>query len=106
MRRPKGTRKSREDATTGSDVKVCVPAASRIQQTTRTVATIRKNNSEEVRVRIVDLNGFAMVDTRVFSTPRRAQDEPRPTKGGFCVSRAELPHLIEALQIAEREASK
>lgn len=74
--------------------------------TTRTVATIRKNNSEEVRVRIVDHDGFAMVDTRVFAAPRSAQDEPRPTKQGICVSCAQLPHLIEALQIAEREASR
>ena len=72
----------------------------------RTVATIRKNNSEEIRVGIVEHGGVALVDLRVFVAPRGGQDEPRPTPNGICIPHTQLPHLIEALRIAEREASR
>lgn len=72
----------------------------------RTIATIRKNNSEEIRVGLIERAGFAMVDMRVFAAPRGGQDEPRPTKNGICIPHTQLPHLIEALQLAEREASR
>ena len=71
----------------------------------RTVATIRKNNVEEIRIRLRVHDGFTQVDVRVFSPPRRSSGEPYPTSAGICIGKKNLPALIEALQAAEREAS-
>ncbi|KQT17769.1 hypothetical protein ASG40_17310 [Methylobacterium sp. Leaf399] len=70
----------------------------------RTIATVRKNNSEEIRISVAVHDGFTLVDMRVFSTPRGARGEPHPTKAGICLNRTTLPELILALQAAEREA--
>ena len=72
----------------------------------RTIATVRKNNSEEIRVSVAIHAGYALVDMRVFSAPRSSRGEPIPTKAGICVSKAKLPELILALQAAEREVSQ
>ncbi|MCJ2080157.1 PC4/YdbC family ssDNA-binding protein [Methylobacterium sp. J-090] len=72
----------------------------------RTVATIHKNNLEEIRVGLIERGGFAMVDMRVFAVSHHAHDEPRPTKNGICIPHTQLTRLIEALQIAQREASR
>lgn len=69
----------------------------------RTIATIRKNNSQELRVGVALHDGWAMVDLRVFKTPRTGMGEPIPTKAGICITRAKLTELIQALQAAERE---
>ena len=73
---------------------------------TRTVATVRKNNFEEVRVSIQSGSGFTSIDVRVFTMPARGTGESFPTKSGIRVARDRLPALIEALQIAEREVSQ
>ena len=72
----------------------------------RTVATIRKNNSQEIRVSLNVHDGFTLVDVRVFAAPRLGHGEPHPTPAGICIARKALPALIEALQAAEREASR
>ncbi|MHC2019975.1 hypothetical protein [Methylobacterium sp. CM6247] len=72
----------------------------------RPIATIRKNNSEEIRISLAIRDGYSLIDMRVFSVPRSARGEPMPTKGGICVNRAKLAELIQALQAAEREVSQ
>lgn len=72
----------------------------------RTVATVRKNNTEEVRVRLTEGGGYPLVDMRVFSLAGRRRGEPVSTRAGICVPRDQLPALIAALQAAEREASR
>ena len=71
----------------------------------RTIATVRKNNSEEIRVSVAIHDGYALVDMRVFSAPQSSRGEPIPTKAGICVAKAKLSELILALQAAEREVS-
>lgn len=70
----------------------------------RTIATIKKNNTEEIRVSVAIQDGFTLVDMRVFSTPRGTRGEPHATKAGICLNRTTLPALILALQAAEQEA--
>ncbi|POR40218.1 PC4/YdbC family ssDNA-binding protein [Methylobacterium sp. V23] len=72
----------------------------------RTIATVRKNNSEEIRVSVAIHDGYALVDMRVFSAPRSSRGEPVPTKAGICLTRTKLPELILALQAAEREVTR
>ena len=68
------------------------------------VATVMKNNTEEVRVSLTTFNGFALVDIRTFAWPIGAQGEPVPTQRGVCLGRDRLPDLIQAL-IQAQEAS-
>jgi hypothetical protein len=72
----------------------------------RTIATVRKNNSEEIRVSVAIHAGYSLVDMRVFSAPRSSRGEPIPTKAGICIAKAKLSELILALQAAEREVSR
>ncbi|MDR7040511.1 hypothetical protein J2X36_005294 [Methylobacterium sp. BE186] len=72
----------------------------------RTIAIVRKNNMEEVRVSVTVQQGYALVDMRIFAASARSQGEPCPTPRGICLTRAKLPELIRALQAAEREASR
>lgn len=73
----------------------------------RTIATVRKNNTQEIRVSVSVQDGYALVDMRVFAVPRgETSGEPHPTSAGICLTRAKLPELILALQAAEREASR
>lgn len=72
----------------------------------RTVATVRKNNMEEVRVSVSIGGRYPLVDMRVFSTTGTKRGEPTATRAGICVPRDQLPALIEALQAAEREVSR
>lgn len=68
----------------------------------RTIAVLKKNNTEELRVRLTETGGCALVDLRVFTPTTRSEGEPRPTRNGICLVRTRLPELIEALQAAER----
>ena len=72
----------------------------------RTIATVRKNNLEEIRVSVAIHDGYALVDLRVFTAPKSSRGEPYPTKSGICLSKATLPALIQALQAAEREVAQ
>ncbi|MDO9426024.1 MAG: PC4/YdbC family ssDNA-binding protein [Methylobacterium sp.] len=71
----------------------------------RTVATVRKNNSEEIRISVVTGDGFTLVDLRVFAAPKTSRGEPYPTTNGIRLAKSTLPALIQALQAAEREVS-
>lgn len=75
-------------------------------RTVDTVASIRKNNMEEIRVRIARGTGFTLVDMRVFASTRRSQGEPKPTRAGICIPRDQLSALIEALRAAQQEAAQ
>ena len=68
------------------------------------IATVMKNNVEEVRVSLTTFNGFDLVDIRTFARLVGACGEPLPTKRGICLGRDRLPDLIAALRAAE-EAS-
>ncbi|MHC2017809.1 hypothetical protein [Methylobacterium sp. CM6247] len=73
----------------------------------RTIATVRKNNTQEIRISVSIRDGYALVDMRIFEAPRRAASgEPYPTAAGICLTQAKLPELIQALQAAEREVSQ
>lgn len=72
----------------------------------RTIASIRKNNLEEIRVSVAIHDGYALVDMRVFSAPRSSRGEPVATKAGICLTQSKLAELILALQAAEREVAR
>jgi hypothetical protein len=61
------------------------------------IATVTKNNVEEVRVSLTTFNGFDLVDIRTFARLIGAGGEPLPTKRGICLGRDRLPALIQAL---------
>ncbi len=61
------------------------------------IATVTKNNTEEVRVSLTSLNGLELVDVRTFARSLGSSGEPVPTKRGICLCRDRLPALITAL---------
>lgn len=61
------------------------------------IATVTKNNTEEVRVSLTTFNGFDLIDIRTFARLIGAGGEPLPTKRGICLGRDRLPALIQAL---------
>ncbi|WP_409566901.1 transcriptional coactivator p15/PC4 family protein [Methylobacterium sp. J-048] len=61
------------------------------------IATVVKNNVEEVRISLATFNGFDLVDIRTFARLIGTDGEPMPTKRGVCLSRNRLPELIQAL---------
>ena len=65
------------------------------------VATVTKNNTEEVRVSLTTFNGFDLVDIRTFARLIGTGGEPLPTKRGICLGRDRLRDLIAALHAAE-----
>ena len=69
----------------------------------RTFASIRKGNSEEIRVRLAEHGGADFVDIRTFAPRRYAGGEPLPTRNGVCISRRRLRELIAGLQAIERD---
>ena len=71
--------------------------------TGRAIATIVKNQREEVRVSLDEFKGHRLVDIRVFTDPYTG-DERVATKKGISLAVGKLPALIAALRDAEREA--
>ena len=69
----------------------------------QTVATIRKNATEEIRVALTEFSGHDLVDIRVF-TEYRESGEIGPTKKGVSFKIQQLGEVIQALQSAEHEA--
>lgn len=68
-----------------------------------TVATIGKNQREEVRIVLDTFKGHQLVDIRVFAA-FSAASVPMPTKKGLSLNVASIPELIEALKQARDEA--
>ena len=73
--------------------------------TDRTVATLTKNATEELRVTLTEYQGKPLLDLRVFTT-YRTTGEVGPTKKGVTIKVELLPDLIAALRQAEGEARK
>ncbi|MDP4026333.1 PC4/YdbC family ssDNA-binding protein [Methylobacterium sp. NEAU 140] len=71
--------------------------------TFRHVATVKKNQAEEVRICLTEYGEHKLVDVRVCTTTERFGGTLGPSRKGFSLSRAKLPALIAALQKAERE---
>ena len=69
----------------------------------RLIATIPKNQAEEIRVGLDEYKGHDLVSLRVWTDPY-AGDERVPTRKGVSMSVALLPELIAALQEAEAAA--
>ena len=69
-----------------------------------TVATISKNQIEEVRVTLGEYQGHKLVSVRVYANWDSAGSPRRPTKKGIALKLERLPALISGLQEAERRA--
>ena len=69
------------------------------------IATVRKNQREEIWVGLRQYQGHALFDVRVCSEPYSG-DQFAATKKGVCASVKLLPALIAALQEAETEARR
>jgi hypothetical protein len=70
------------------------------------IATVRKNQNEEVRVSLSTFKGCDLCDVRVYASFDDGDAERRPTKKGIAVKVDRLPELIAALQSAEAEARR
>ena len=70
-----------------------------------TVATIQKNQTEQVRITLTEFGGHQLIDARVYCHPHGDPDRAMiATKRGLSVRVELLPLLIAALQAAERKA--
>ena len=69
------------------------------------IATVRKNQREEIRVGLRQYQGHELFDVRVYAEPYSG-DQYVATKKGVCASVKLLPALIDALQEAETEARR
>lgn len=67
------------------------------------IAKISKNSREELRVTLDEFRGHHLLNARDWFD---AGEEMRPGKQGIAVKVELLPALIEALQKAEREATR
>lgn len=70
-----------------------------------TVATIGKNQRDEVRVVLDTFKGQRLVDVRVFSA-FTSSSIVMPTKRGVSLQAGLLPELIEALSMARDKAEE
>lgn len=70
-----------------------------------TVATIGKNQREEVRIVLDTFKGVQLVDMRVF-TAFTANNILMPTKKGLSIRAELLPELIDALNRARDKAEE
>ena len=69
----------------------------------RTYCSIRKGNSEEIRVRLAEHHGAAFVDIRAFAPLHRTGGEPVPNSQWSLHLRLRLRELIAGLQAIERD---
>ena len=67
------------------------------------IATIPRNQLDELRVEIGEYRGHDFISIRTW-TERHDSEEMVPTKKGITVKPERLPELITALQKAEKEA--
>jgi Transcriptional Coactivator p15 (PC4) len=61
------------------------------------VYTFPKNSREEVRATLKTWQGHRLADLRVWAADDEG-DEDHPTKKGLCLTVANLPKLLEAVQ--------
>lgn len=69
------------------------------------VATIGKNNREEIRVSLDQFNGHDLISLRVFTDNSKVEHR-LPTKAGIAMKVTKLPALIDGLQKALAEARR
>ncbi len=67
------------------------------------VASIRKNSSDEVRLRLNEYRGSHFLDIRVFSQ-WGSNPEPVATKKGVALDVSRIDDLLAALALAKSEA--
>ena len=67
-----------------------------------TIATLRKNARESVRVALDQYQGIDLIDVRVIA--RDGEAEPTLTKKGVALHVEQLPALIAVLEDARMEA--
>ncbi|MBQ0820986.1 hypothetical protein KBI52_12290 [Microvirga sp. HBU67558] len=70
------------------------------------IATIPKNGSEEIRVRLNEYRRDYYVDLRVFAAFKSDDPERQPTKKGVSVHIGKLDELMDALVQARAEAER
>jgi hypothetical protein len=72
------------------------------------IATVPKNQREEVRVALDTFKGVDLRDVRVYANFDNDNDdgERRPTKKGVSVKVDKIRALIDALELAEAEAQR
>jgi len=69
------------------------------------IATISKNQKEEVRVALTEWNGREFVDVRIY-TDLGDSDDLVPTRKGVSLRLDRLDRLIAALEAARTEATR
>lgn len=69
------------------------------------IATIRKNQTDQLRVAVQEYEGHLYTDIRTF-TEYRESGQMGPTKKGCTIGPAKLGELIEALQRAQAEIAR
>ncbi len=67
-----------------------------------TVATIVKNQTQDIRIRLCEFHDRPFVDVRLFVVADATGDRV-PTRKGMAVPPALLPEVIDALRAAEQE---
>jgi len=67
-----------------------------------TIATIPKNHTQDIRVRLAEFHDKPFVDIRLFVVADAA--DRVPTRKGIAIPPALLPDVIAALQEAMRQA--
>ena len=70
----------------------------------RTIARFSKNRREEVRVGLDEFNGHRLVTVRAWVIGGGKDGGSIPTKNGLALRVAQLPQLIAALAVVEKEA--
>lgn len=70
-----------------------------------TIAVIRKNSREEIRVELAEYNGHDLINVRVWADRHDGAGRVA-TKAGIACNIRLLPELITALQNAEGEARR
>jgi hypothetical protein len=68
------------------------------------IASIEKNNREEIRISLSEFNGYQLTNLRVWS--KTDDGDMRPGKAGLAVRLEKLPAVIQAPTDLEVEARR
>lgn len=67
------------------------------------IGILKKNKTEQVRIRFGQFKGHDFLDLRVYYS-RRQDEGYRPSQRGLTINPSKIPDLIKVLQEAERQA--
>lgn len=70
------------------------------------IARFRKNSTEEVIIKLTEINGQDFLDLRVYVNPVIPSEELIATKKGICLRSDLIPAIQKALKKAEEELKK